>query len=88
MISEYDILSQRESWDLLVGVILDIDEVISHGLVGELMQDGADWVKASLHYEQLCLGLSLVINKVYLFLRKAVRVTFDPFMSVKNKIDR
>lgn len=59
MIGEHDILSQRESWDLLVGVILDIDEVISHGLVGELMQDGADWVKPSLHYQQLCLGLSL-----------------------------
>lgn len=44
---------------LLVGVILDIDEVVSHGLVGQLMQDWADWVKASLQYQQLCLCLSL-----------------------------
>lgn len=36
---------------LLVGVVLDFDEVISHGLVGELMQDGADGVKTSLHYQ-------------------------------------
>lgn len=36
---------------LLVGVVLDINEVISHGLVGQLMQDGADRVKTSLHYQ-------------------------------------
>lgn len=48
---------------LLVGVILDIDEVISHGLVGQLMQDRADGVKTSLHYQQLGLGLSLVMGK-------------------------
>lgn len=36
---------------LLVGVVLDINEVISHGLVGQLMQDGADGVKTSLHYQ-------------------------------------
>lgn len=56
-------LSQkRKAVDLLVGVILDVDEVISHGLVGELMQDGADRVKAPLHYQQLCLGLSLQLK--------------------------
>lgn len=36
---------------LLVGVVLDINEIISHGLVGQLMQDGADGVKTSLHYQ-------------------------------------
>lgn len=45
---------------LLVGVFLDINEVVSHGLVGQLMQDGADGVKTSLHYQQLGLGLSLL----------------------------
>lgn len=44
---------------LLVGVILDINEVISHGLVGQLMQEWTDWVKTSLQYQQLCLRLSL-----------------------------
>lgn len=44
---------------LLVGVILDIDKVVNHGLVGQLMQDWADWVKTSLQYQQLCLCLSL-----------------------------
>lgn len=50
---------------LLVGVILDINEVISHGLVGQLMQDRGDGVKTSLHYQQLGLGLSLVIREKY-----------------------
>lgn len=44
---------------LLVGVILDIDEVVSHGLVGQLMQEWTDRVKTSLQYQQLCLRLSL-----------------------------
>lgn len=55
---------KTEHGNLLVGVILDVDEVVGHGLVGELMQDGADWVKASLHYQQLCLSLSLEFNTV------------------------
>lgn len=44
---------------LLVRVILDINEVVSHGLVGQLMQEWADWVKTSLQNQQLCLCLSL-----------------------------
>ena len=44
---------------LLVGVILDIDKVVNHGLVGQLMQEWADRVKTSLQYQQLCMGLSL-----------------------------
>lgn len=55
---------KRKAVDLLVGVILDVDEVVGHGLVGELMQDGADWVKAPLHDQQLCLGLSLQFSTV------------------------
>lgn len=45
---------------LLVCVTLDVNEVVGHGLVGKLMQDGADGVKTSFHYQQLGLGLSLV----------------------------
>lgn len=44
---------------LLVGVALDINAVVSHGLVGQLVQDGADGVKPSLHDQQLGLSLSL-----------------------------
>lgn len=58
----YMLRQKRKAGDLLVGVILNVDEVISHGLVGELMQDGADWVKAPLHYQQLCLGFSLELK--------------------------
>ena len=44
---------------LLVGFFLNVDEVVGHGLVGELVEDGADGVEASLHYQQLGLGLLL-----------------------------
>lgn len=36
---------------LRVDVVLDIIEVVCHGLVGQLVQDGADGVKTSLHYQ-------------------------------------
>lgn len=44
---------------LLVGVVLDIDKVVNHGLVGQLVQEWADRVKTSLQYQQLSLCLSL-----------------------------
>ena len=38
---------------------MNVDEVVGHGLVGELVEDGTDGVEASLHYQQLGLGLLL-----------------------------
>lgn len=51
---------QYEKLVLRVCVILDVNEVVGHGLVGQLMQDGADGVKASFHYQQLGLSLCLL----------------------------
>lgn len=48
------------SKNLRVCVILNIKEVVGHGLVGEFMEDGAYRVKTSFHYQQL--GLSLFLQ--------------------------
>lgn len=46
----------------LVGVVLDVNEVVGHGLVRQLVQDGAHGVKIPVYYQQLGLGLSLEIE--------------------------
>jgi len=51
------------SHSLLVGVFFNVNDIVGHGLVGQLVQDGTDWVEASLHYEQLGLGLFLTHTK-------------------------
>lgn len=47
---------------LLVCLVLDGDEVVSHGLVGQLVKDRAHRVKASVHDDQLSLGLLLRVG--------------------------
>ena len=42
------------AWEcLLVDVVLDAQQVIAHGLEGEFMEDGRDWVKASVQNQEL-----------------------------------
>lgn len=45
---------------LRVGIILDINQVVGHGLVCQLVQDGADGIKVSVYNQQLGLGFFLV----------------------------
>lgn len=51
--------------DLLVRVVLNINKVVGHGLVGELVEDGAHRVETSFHNQQL--GLSLLLPTDVLF---------------------
>lgn len=38
-----------------------MNEIVGHGLVGQLVQDGGHRIKASVDYQQLGLGLLLVM---------------------------
>ena len=45
-----------------VDIILDIEQVINHGLVGELMHKGCDHIKSSVQNDQLRLSLLGSLN--------------------------
>lgn len=48
---------------LLVDVVLDGQQIVAHGLEGELMQDGGHWVKRPVQDYQLRAGLVWTLQK-------------------------